>query len=338
MRRLPTIESGTLYYEALDGRERGCVPVRTCDWGSRAERSGPCGSSTTGSPCASRSVTDLRRLAVPRLTFEALADVSALKRSDQVRTVGYPDGKPWFTRVSPDYLSGLSADEIRFESAYLSQGHSGGAVVNERWELVGMIKADQPPEGLAVPLDRIVDRLRRWNYPVQLARRTTGVAGGPARPSDDGAGATTATSIETSATALLKRFLDPSADRPQLTRELRPTPQDYRRVFTPAFSAQAEAHYASLWDGGDAVVAPNAGQTALLVSTASSEDAKAWNARAAQTFPGGWKEMGPHLQPGVTWVSFKFVKPGETLGMAYDGLVLIDGRWRLFPKPYRVPR
>jgi hypothetical protein len=46
--------------------------------------------------------------------------------------------------------------------------------------------------------------------------------------------------------------------------------------------------------------------------------------------------MRPHVQPGMTWVRFKCVEPGESPGMAYDGLVLLDGRWRLFPKPWQV--
>jgi hypothetical protein len=57
---------------------------------------------------------------------------------------------------------------------------------------------------------------------------------------------------------------------------------------------------------------------------------------AARAFPRGWKRMRPHVQPGVTWVRFKCVEPGESLGMAYDGLVLLDGRWRLFPEPWLV--
>jgi Trypsin-like peptidase domain len=317
----------------------------------------------SGMDLAVLSVSDVRRLALPRLSFDVLADPTGLKRRDQVQTVGYPDGRPWFTKVTPDYLADVSPDLIRFESAYLTQGHSGGAVVNDRWELVGMIKADQPPEGLAVPLDRVIERLRRWNYPVQLTRRTAAVAGAPqprpappappsgspptrpdeaARPHDESAAAAFAslarTMTEMSAKARLTAFLDPGADRRQLTRELRPSPQDHRKVFTAAFAAKAEAYYASLWDSADAIVAPNAGQTEVLVYAASSEDLKAWNPKAAQSFPGGWKEMGPHLLPGVTWLAFDFVKPGEKLGMAYDGLVLVDGKWRLFPKPWRVLR
>ena len=38
----------------------------------------------------------------------------------------------------------------------------------------------------------------------------------------------------------------------------------------------------------------------------------------------------------MTWWRWKFTKPGEDLGMAYDGLVFVNGHWAWFPKPYRA--
>ena len=42
-------------------------------------------------------------------------------------------------------------------------------------------------------------------------------------------------------------------------------------------------------------------------------------------FPGGYKAVLPHLKPGNAIVRFKFVKPGETHGMAFDGLIHVNG-------------
>jgi hypothetical protein len=42
-----------------------------------------------------------------------------------------------------------------------------------------------------------------------------------------------------------------------------------------------------------------------------------------------------NLKPGQTVYAFKFVKPGESLGMAFEGLTNINGRLRLFPKPWK---
>jgi hypothetical protein len=33
---------------------------------------------------------------------------------------------------------------------------------------------------------------------------------------------------------------------------------------------------------------------------------------------------------------FKFVEPGKDLGMAFDGLIYVNGHWRIFPKPWRA--
>jgi alpha-tubulin suppressor-like RCC1 family protein len=125
------------------------------------------------------NVPGLRRLSVPKLAFDVVGDAATLKKRDAVFTIGYPDGREWYARVTPDYVIEATSDSVAFESTYLAQGHSGGALVNDRWDLVGMIRADQPPEGLAIPIDRILEKLRQWGYPVQLTRRADKVAQAP---------------------------------------------------------------------------------------------------------------------------------------------------------------
>ena len=46
--------------------------------------------------------------------------------------------------------------------------------------------------------------------------------------------------------------------------------------------------------------------------------------------------MAAQIKPGLKVYRFKFVEPGEDLGMAFDGLVNVNGHWRIFPKPWRV--
>jgi len=121
---------------------------------------------------------DLAVIAVPgarsliqsrRLSFDRLA--GDVKRTDQVFTVGYPGGQPWFVRVTPDIVAGTTSETITFETTYLQPGSSGGALVTSTWELVGMVKQDQPPNGVAVRMDRVVERLTQWGYPNRLAKR-----------------------------------------------------------------------------------------------------------------------------------------------------------------------
>jgi uncharacterized caspase-like protein len=137
------------------------------------------------------------------------------------------------------------------------------------------------------------------------------------------------------AQALLAEFVKPGADRVALSNALRPTRADYDAVFMSELAATADSVYGQAWDSGQMVVAPKEGQTQVLIFSATSEELKSWTGGSAE-FPGGWKNVGAQLKPGVRFYRFKFVVPGESLGMAYDGLTFVNGHWRIFPKPWRL--
>jgi hypothetical protein len=138
------------------------------------------------------------------------------------------------------------------------------------------------------------------------------------------------------ARAMLEAFVQPGADAATLSRKLRPAKADYDAVFLPDAAARLLAAYEPAWTSGSLVLKGKPGQTAVLVWSATSEDMKAWRPAARDRFPGGYQQVAPHLRPGVTLYSFKFVEPGQTLGMAFDGLANVNGRWCIFPKPFRV--
>lgn len=83
------------------------------------------------------------------------------------------------------------------------------------------------------------------------------------------------------------------------------------------------------------IVAPKAGQTEVKIFSATSEEMKSWTGNAGE-FAGGWKEVAPKLKAGLKIYRFKFVEPGKDLGMAFDGLIYVNGNWRIFPKPWRA--
>ena len=140
---------------------------------------------------------------------------------------------------------------------------------------------------------------------------------------------------EAGARELLSEFLKSGADHSALSKPLRPTTADYQAVFEPDFARSAETTYAAAWDSGQMIIAPNQGQTELKLASATSEDLKSWNDKAL-AFPGGYKDVATKFKDGLTIYRFKFVKPGEDLGMAYDGLIYVNGQWRIFPKPWRI--
>lgn len=141
---------------------------------------------------------------------------------------------------------------------------------------------------------------------------------------------------EQGAKDLLATFVQPGADLKALTQSLRPKAEDYEKVFMPEIAKKMQTMYAEPWEKGLIVVVPKAGQTSVLLFAATSEELQKWTGRAKEHFPGGYEKLGPHFQKGFTHYRFKFVVPGEELGMAYDGLVYVDGHWRLFPKAYRA--
>lgn len=139
------------------------------------------------------------------------------------------------------------------------------------------------------------------------------------------------------ARALLQEFLKPDADRKKLTMELRPTKEDYRAFYADeSTAARAETYFDKLWSGGNAVVAPKEGQTELKLVSATTEELKNSQGATAE-FPTGLATLAStdNLKPNLTIYAFKFVKPGESQGMAFEGLTHVNGHWRLFPKPWR---
>jgi hypothetical protein len=129
------------------------------------------------------SVRGLAQLAIGEaaLSFDQLGDVRATKRGAPVYSVGHPRGTLWRIGVTPERVSQISGEAILFESSVLLPGHSGGGLVDDHGRLLGMIRKDLQPDGDAVIMDRVIERLREWNYPIALkppAVRTTDAGAG----------------------------------------------------------------------------------------------------------------------------------------------------------------
>ena len=134
---------------------------------------------------------------------------------------------------------------------------------------------------------------------------------------------------------LIAEFLKPGVDQAKMTQALKPTKEDYQAVFIESMAAKAEEGYQPLWNSAEAVIKPKEGQTEKKVYSATVEDLKNGTGEADQ-FPGGYQKVVSSLKPGLTFYAFKFVKPGEELGMSFDGLVYVNNHWVIFPKPWRA--
>ena len=113
------------------------------------------------------AVENLKRLSADRLAFDRLASAPPAVQQG-VLFIGYGGSVSWHTRAAPDAISRLSGETIYFQSAFLVQGDSGGVLVTEDWRILGMLRSVNPGEANALAVQRILDKLREWNYPVAL--------------------------------------------------------------------------------------------------------------------------------------------------------------------------
>lgn len=107
-------------------------------------------------------------LQINALPFDRVGDPKAIKRGDLLYSLGYPNRKAWRINFQPDVMSEARGNMLDYESNFIAVGHSGGALLDGSFDLIGMIRSDQPPYGEAVSLGAIMERLRQWKYPISL--------------------------------------------------------------------------------------------------------------------------------------------------------------------------
>lgn len=108
------------------------------------------------------------RIRAPRFEFDRLGDPWALRIGDPVIPVGCPDGVCWEPPISPDRLIGVHERGIAFESFFISPGSSGGALFNRYWEVLGLVVEKRDPQGRALSIRQVTERLKAWGYRTQL--------------------------------------------------------------------------------------------------------------------------------------------------------------------------
>lgn len=137
------------------------------------------------------------------------------------------------------------------------------------------------------------------------------------------------------ARAVIAQFAPGAAsDRGAAMSRLRPTSADYRAVYREPRASKLEVAHKALWDSGQSI-GGKAGQTEIQIVLARTDDLID-GTPVAREFPGGYAQVAADLQRGLPIARFRYVEPGKTSGMAFDGLVHVNGRWVLIPSPWRV--
>ncbi len=136
------------------------------------------------------------------------------------------------------------------------------------------------------------------------------------------------------ARVMLQKFFDPNADRAALTAALKPTEADIRAVYSDPLANALITQYDSIFKPGIAI-GPKPEHTDIYSIETTTQKLKNHDS-ALRKFPGGYKKVIPFIHGNNVIVRFKFVRAGETLGLAFDGLIFVNGRWVLMPKPWRA--
>ena len=112
-----------------------------------------------------------RGIDAARLPFDRLGDPASLARGDGVYALGFPQGRAWGSNVAPIPIAAVSDSLLVFESSQVVPGNSGGALLDRRREIVGLVLNVQPPEATARNIAQVVELLRGWRFPVALRGR-----------------------------------------------------------------------------------------------------------------------------------------------------------------------
>ncbi len=102
--------------------------------------------------------------------FDRLRRQGDLERRDEVIPIGNPNGRSWAVPLEPDKISEVSESELVFQSSNIKSGHSGGALIDTKANLVGMVTADEAPLGHAMTIEALITQLKQWKFPVMWSR------------------------------------------------------------------------------------------------------------------------------------------------------------------------
>jgi S1-C subfamily serine protease len=92
----------------------------------------------------------------------SLGDLSSVKLATPVRSIGHPAGVLWRDAATAEKFSRRASSNLVFESTIVDNGSSGGGLFDSCGGLLGMIRWGGSGDGVATPIDRLLEKLAEW--------------------------------------------------------------------------------------------------------------------------------------------------------------------------------
>ncbi len=110
--------------------------------------------------------------------LDRLADMASLKKGDKVYAVGFPGGTDhWGVTYNPGFVRIVDALTLKVEAPPIVIGYSGGALIDQRSMLAGMLQTTDGVMAMALRMDRALEVIRtEMALPVQLSSRVAGAS------------------------------------------------------------------------------------------------------------------------------------------------------------------
>ena len=109
----------------------------------------------------------------------------------------------------------------------------------------------------------------------------------------------------------------------------KPNKEDFEIAFIDGAN-EAYENYQQLWKSTP-IPFPKDGQDQIIIQGSTPD-----LITETRMFPSGYDQCTSRFNPETVWISWKYVKEGESKGMAYNGLVWLGDRFKWFPKPWRM--
>ena len=123
-------------------------------------------------------------------------------------------------------------------------------------------------------------------------------------------------------------------DLPTFLLSLKPNTKDIRTIYAEPLASKLIPYYDELFNSISSLeLKPE--YTEIYYVFATTAKLRSGDA-VLDEFPGGYKDVAQYLLGDYPLSRFKFVRTGETSGLAFDGLIFVNNHWVIMPKPWRA--